>query len=62
MLIDFIDDFNNIEIIYHEKSTLQMSVKPDITCNSYYMNSSVMLQGNKLVIARDVDTELEEAF
>ncbi len=33
MLIDFVNDFNNREMICHEKSTLQISTKPDIICD-----------------------------
>ncbi len=33
LLIDFVDDLNNREIIYHKKSRLTgIQKKPDITC------------------------------
>ncbi len=34
--IDFVDDFNNREMICHEKSILQVSNKADITCNYFH--------------------------
>ncbi len=44
LLINFIDDFNNREMICHKKSTLTDISKPDITCVSY-MNLFVILLG-----------------
>ncbi len=44
-LIDFMDDFNNIEIIYHEKFTLEIFTKADITI-IHFINSFIMLTGS----------------
>ncbi|MGP1924105.1 MAG: hypothetical protein ACTS73_04110 [Arsenophonus sp. NEOnobi-MAG3] len=30
-MIDFMNDFNKVEILYHEKSTIQLSAKANIT-------------------------------
>ncbi len=35
-LIDFIDDSNNKEMIYHENSTLHLSNKAYIICNALH--------------------------
>ncbi len=42
-LINFVNNFNNIGTMYHEKSTLQVSIKLNITCNSHCINSSVII-------------------
>lgn len=53
------NNFNNVEMIYHEKSTLHISIYPlkqDITC--YALNELILNDPIKL-IATSVKAELE---
>ncbi len=57
LLIDFRNKFNNREIICNEKSTLQVSTKPDITYD--ILHEFISNTVRKKLIAHEVEAELE---
>ncbi len=46
-MIDFVNDFNNREMIYHEKAILQESVKLNIICN--HLHKRVLNNGRYVI-------------